>query len=212
MAICLLAGIFGFVNEARAEDVWCYFYDDLHRIDGTNYETESQKVKVSVCKQVSVEECVEGHSEAGHTYDLAGFKGTQVECGDEVRKWNATFEELITQAKAQTEAITVSNFIPQCLLSREISSNSEVEKQCRDVGIFIIFGINVARYISGVMGALALAMFVYGGFTLILSSGNPEKVKKGTEIIVAAVIGLLIIFAAYLLINWLSSGVAKITA
>jgi hypothetical protein len=58
-----------------------------------------------------------------------------------------------------------------------------------------------------VIGALALIMFVYGGFTLILSQGSSEKVKKGGEIIVAAIIGLVIMFGAYMLVSFLGEAV-----
>ena len=45
-------------------------------------------------------------------------------------------------------------------------------------------------------------MFVYGGFTMILSFGSAEKFKKGRDILVAAVVGMLIAFGAYLIVNF----------
>ncbi|MDI3496385.1 MAG: hypothetical protein PWQ35_406 [Patescibacteria group bacterium] len=62
--------------------------------------------------------------------------------------------------------------------------------------------------ILGVVGSLALLMFVYGGITWMTSAGNPEKVKKGTDILVWSAIGLVIIFSAYGLTRVLISGVA----
>ncbi|SRR6056297_736283 len=59
----------------------------------------------------------------------------------------------------------------------------------------------VINAILGVIGSLALLMFVFGGFTWMTSSGSPEKVKKGRDIIVWAVIGLAIIFFSYALVN-----------
>lgn len=55
----------------------------------------------------------------------------------------------------------------------------------------------IINSVLGVVGSLALLMFVYGGITWMTSSGNQEKIKKGRDIIVWAVIGLAIIFSAY---------------
>ena len=45
-------------------------------------------------------------------------------------------------------------------------------------------------------------MFVYGGITWMTSSGSPEKIKKGRDIIIWSVIGLAIIFFSYALVNF----------
>ena len=52
-------------------------------------------------------------------------------------------------------------------------------------------------------GIILLAMLVSGGFTIFVSAGNPEKIKKGTSMITSALIGFLIIFAAYWIIELL---------
>ena len=67
----------------------------------------------------------------------------------------------------------------------------------------------VINAILGVVGSLALLMFVYGGLTWMTSSGNSDKVKKGRDIIVWSAIGLAIIFSAYGLTRVLIEGVTK---
>jgi hypothetical protein len=67
---------------------------------------------------------------------------------------------------------------------------------------FLLIGINVSDIILGVVGSLALLMFVYGGFMFLISSGNSEKVTKAKGIIIAAVVGLAIVFASYLIIQF----------
>jgi len=52
-------------------------------------------------------------------------------------------------------------------------------------------------------GIILLFILVFGGFTIFLSAGNPEKIKKGTGMITSALIGFLIIFAAYWIIELL---------
>ena len=51
----------------------------------------------------------------------------------------------------------------------------------------------------------AFVFFIYGGFTMITSFGSAEKVKKGRDILLAAVVGMIIAFSAYLLINFIIS-------
>jgi len=65
----------------------------------------------------------------------------------------------------------------------------------------------VINSILGVVGSLALLMFVYGGLTWMTSSGNSEKVKKGRDILIWSAIGLVIIFASYGLVRVLILGV-----
>jgi hypothetical protein len=55
--------------------------------------------------------------------------------------------------------------------------------------------------ILGIVGALALLMFVWGGLLWMTSAGNSEQVKKGRDTLVWAAIGLLIIFASYTLVT-----------
>ncbi len=61
---------------------------------------------------------------------------------------------------------------------------------------------NIIKTILTIVGALALAMFVYGGFTWLTSAGSPEKVKKGKDILIWAVIGLIVIFTSYTAVDF----------
>ena len=54
----------------------------------------------------------------------------------------------------------------------------------------------------GVVGSIALVMFIYGGFTWMTAAGNSEQVTKGKNIIVWAAIGLVVIFASYSLVRF----------
>lgn len=59
----------------------------------------------------------------------------------------------------------------------------------------------------GVVGSLALLMFVFGGITWMTSAGSAEKVKKGRDILVWSAIGLVIVFSAYGLTRVLIKGI-----
>lgn len=63
--------------------------------------------------------------------------------------------------------------------------------------------INVAQFIFGISGSAALLMFIYGGFLWLTSAGKAEQVKEGQAVISGAVIGLIIIFGAYVGVQFL---------
>ncbi len=74
--------------------------------------------------------------------------------------------------------------------------------QCRSVNDILETVIRVGKSFFAIIGSFAFVFFIYGGITMILSFGNAEKTKKGRDILVAAVIGLIIVFSAYLLIDF----------
>ncbi|OGE73735.1 MAG: hypothetical protein A3I07_03405 [Candidatus Doudnabacteria bacterium RIFCSPLOWO2_02_FULL_42_9] len=53
----------------------------------------------------------------------------------------------------------------------------------------------------GVAVLLALLMIVVGGYYYMTSSGNAEQAAKGKEYITGALIGIVILFTAYILLN-----------
>ena len=66
---------------------------------------------------------------------------------------------------------------------------------------------NVINTVFGIVGSLALLMFIYGGLTWMTSAGNKDSVDKGKNIIKWAAIGLVIIFSSYALVRFLITGV-----
>jgi len=60
----------------------------------------------------------------------------------------------------------------------------------------------VARVIQGalsVSGTIALLMFVYGGILWMTDMGRGDGVKKGKDIMVWAVLGIIVIASAYVI-------------
>jgi hypothetical protein len=69
----------------------------------------------------------------------------------------------------------------------------------------------IISYVMGIIGSLALVMFIYGGATWMLSGGNQERVTKGKNIITWAALGLAIIFTAYALVKFVISAISGAT-
>lgn len=65
---------------------------------------------------------------------------------------------------------------------------------------------NAIKALLSIIGAIVLFTFVYGGMLILTSVGNPDKVKKGKDVLIWSVIGLAIIFASYLLVNFIIAG------
>ena len=61
----------------------------------------------------------------------------------------------------------------------------------------------IIQSILGLVGVLALVMFIYGGITWMISGGKEEMIKKGRDTLVWATIGLAFIFFAYSLVHFL---------
>ena len=61
----------------------------------------------------------------------------------------------------------------------------------------------IIRAILGIVGSLALVMFIYGGFTGMTETGNAEQVVNGRNTLVWAAIGLIVIFTSYALVRFI---------
>ena len=54
----------------------------------------------------------------------------------------------------------------------------------------------------GVTGAIALFMLVWGGIVWMTSGGNANRVEQGKNTILWAILGLVIIFMSYIVLNF----------
>lgn len=65
--------------------------------------------------------------------------------------------------------------------------------------------VNFMRLLLGFVGSAVLVFFVYGGLTWVTSGGNTTKVQKGKDIVVNSVIGLIIVFGSFTIVQLISS-------
>ena len=61
----------------------------------------------------------------------------------------------------------------------------------------------VLPFVFVIAGLVLFVMFFFGGFTIFVSAGNPEKTKQGQQMMINALIGFAVIFAAYWIIELL---------
>jgi len=65
----------------------------------------------------------------------------------------------------------------------------------------------IINAIIGIVGSLALVMFIYGGFIWMTAAGSAEKVEKGKNVLLWATIGLVVIFTAYALVRFVFTAI-----
>ncbi len=128
------------------------------------------------------------------------WQGDAATCNESKKTWNDSYQKWLknktaadSQAAAQGQSVFAS--LTKC------GSQTTVSGDCADVSIFVILLIEIANYGFTIIGALALLVFIYGGFLMIISAGNSERVEQGKNAMIAAVLGLIIAFGGYLLIQ-----------
>ena len=85
-------------------------------------------------------------------------------------------------------------FAPSVALAAELTNPLKVGSIPEFIG-------NVILALLGLSGSIALLMFVWGGMQWLISGGSAERVKKGKDTIIWAVLGLVVIFTAYTLVS-----------
>ena len=63
------------------------------------------------------------------------------------------------------------------------------------------------NWVFGIIGIVAVIMIILGGFTMMTSSGDPGKVKKGKDTILYGVIGLVVALLAVVIVNFVLNSV-----
>ncbi len=63
-------------------------------------------------------------------------------------------------------------------------------------------GINITKILLGIIGSVALLMFIIAGIRMIFSAGNEQQLSSARNMMVQTVVGILIALGAYLIINF----------
>lgn len=69
--------------------------------------------------------------------------------------------------------------------------------------------IQIVNYALTIVGVIALAYIVYGGFLYITAHGDSSQVDSAKEIIIYAVIGIVVIGVAAALVNFVVGAVVQ---
>lgn len=61
----------------------------------------------------------------------------------------------------------------------------------------------IIQTLFGIIGSVALLIFVYGGMTWMLAQGDQGKIKDGRETMVWAALGLMVVFGSYTIVRYI---------
>lgn len=70
-------------------------------------------------------------------------------------------------------------------------------------GDFIQTLDNMLGYVTGLLYFIAVCVALWSGFQILTSAGDEEKVKKGRQTLIYAIVGLGLIFLASQIISWI---------
>ncbi len=98
-------------------------------------------------------------------------------------------------------AVTVNLFLAGKAGAAPLVPCGGADDPCQLCDIFTLLN-NIFNFIFfDIVPPIAVIAFLIGGVYLFLSGGNPQSMNKAKSILTAAVIGFIIIYGAWLLIN-----------
>jgi hypothetical protein len=92
---------------------------------------------------------------------------------------------------------TYSNSISECNIADDHAGSNDLMKTINTI-------IDV---VLGVLGILAVAYIIYGGFMFTTAAGDAAKTKKARETIMYGVIGLVVALLAFAIVNFVLTSV-----
>ena len=69
----------------------------------------------------------------------------------------------------------------------------------------ISFILKIIEYATGIIGTIAMIIFIIAGFMFMIAQGDQTKIDKAKEIFKYAIYGLLITFMSYLIVIFAQS-------
>ena len=64
------------------------------------------------------------------------------------------------------------------------------------------FVANLVNTLLFIVGAISVLMIIIGGILYVVSQGDSSNITKAKNTIISAVIGLIVAFLAYAIVNW----------
>lgn len=127
---------------------------------------------------------------AGKFQSDPGFLGDGLG-GSTVQNLDSGNKNNVTVSKNET---TPKNFL------EKIPDRCIVNGDCTFCDVLKVFA-TIMQWILSTVAALSLFFVIYGGFDLLTSGGNSEKVDAGKKKLGGAIIGLMVVLGSYLVIN-----------
>ncbi len=106
----------------------------------------------------------------------------------------------VVQQQPQQPGSTGGGNQPPIVSTQVVFDYGNMTNPLQTVNVSEVIG-RVIKAILAIIGSIFLIMIIFGGFTWMTAAGNDAKVKKGRNILVWAIIGIIIIFLAWMLVE-----------
>ncbi|MCX6785269.1 MAG: pilin [Candidatus Komeilibacteria bacterium] len=108
------------------------------------------------------------------------------------------FSALILVSFLIIPALVQAAILPKCATSTQTGIGGDNWCGLCDI---VQMGINIFRWILGILGGASLLLFVWHGFSWITSAGNKEKIDAARKGLLHTVIGIAIILGSWMIVN-----------
>jgi len=117
---------------------------------------------------------------------------------------------LFTFSASQIRAISAPPLVPQEKLTCNSDKGINTAIGCIPIHDETALMTFLLRWGIGIAGGTCLILIVYAGFLLITSSGNPDKVQAGKELMTAAVSGVVFLVLSTLVLRIIGYDILKL--
>ncbi|MBI2473916.1 Ig-like domain-containing protein [Candidatus Uhrbacteria bacterium] len=108
--------------------------------------------------------------------------------------------------------LSVGIFVAPPVFAQEVDLESFAQTAgfSTDADITVIIARLIRTAIT-LVGVVTVVFIVYGGFVLTTAGGNPERVKTAKKIITNAVLGLVLVFASFAIVQFILNALVSAT-
>jgi hypothetical protein len=138
----------------------------------------------------TVTECSASPTSGSTDGGTSSSSGTSQECGALAEGDNEWARERLTEAENADRGIFTEGLSAACMAFG----------CCGTCDILVVIS-NVFQFALSIVGILAVLVLVIAGIMYVTSGGNQEQVGKAKAALTAAVVGTVIVLAAWLIIN-----------
>lgn len=116
--------------------------------------------------------------------------------------WSAIAQGALASGTTSTEKTTSSS-------STGVQAYAPSTNYANQAGLpttnAIDFALNIGRALFSLLGLIALVLIIYGGFLLLTSQGESDKVKKGRDTLIWSIVGIIVILSSLGILTYIDS-------
>jgi hypothetical protein len=101
-------------------------------------------------------------------------------------------------------AVFAAGFLPMVFLaSTAFAGELELQNPLGDIQSIPALANLIIKGLFGIIGTVALVIFMYGGFVWMTAQGQEKKIKQGWDTFTWGALGLILIFGSYIIVSFL---------